>query len=105
MACCAFAIYLVTLLVWPFRRLLRFGREQAWQPDAAVEWHPGQAASARQVRPHPSRWATAVLVLGVGGALAASAGASMISDMATNEAQLRPAMVASLCGSIGSAMR
>ena len=51
MACCAFAILLVTQLLAPLRGLLaRLGLARAPAPDAAVLWQPGTVTP-----PVPSR--------------------------------------------------
>ncbi len=42
MACCAFALFLVTQLFAPFRALAKLlGFSGSWVPDPAVEWRPG----------------------------------------------------------------
>jgi hypothetical protein len=44
LACCAFAVFLLTQLLVPFRALGRLlGWSRAWQPDTAVVWRPGAA--------------------------------------------------------------
>lgn len=42
MACCAFAIFVLSQLLVPFRAARRWlGFKDRWRPDAAVEWRPG----------------------------------------------------------------
>ena len=98
MACCAFAIYLVSILIWPLRRLLRFGRPPRWQADAAVEWKPGQSMPVRRARRRVTR---AAVALGLGGVLAASAGAAVSAPAYGGDTALRQTIMNTLCGTFG----
>ncbi|MFX8106603.1 hypothetical protein ABTK92_20010, partial [Acinetobacter baumannii] len=59
------AIYLVSLVLWPLRRMLRLGRAPRWQADPAVEWRPGAPPAPR--RPSVLRRAIRSVLLGLGG--------------------------------------
>ena len=56
MPCCAFAVFLVSQIVWPVRKLLSFmpfgGRlAMAGAPDAGSAWRPGETASVSKTTP------------------------------------------------------
>jgi hypothetical protein len=97
MACCAFAIYLVSMLIWPLRRLLRFGKPPRWKADAAVEWKPGQPMPVQRAR---GRLTRAAVALGLGGVLAASA-ATAISTPASDADTTRQTPMTKMCSSFG----
>lgn len=94
MACCAFAIYLVSLVLWPLRRVLRLGRAPQWQADPAVEWRPGAPATPRQPSVLYRAVRTAFLALG-GTAVLAGTAAVAAPQQARS---LETALHASICG-------
>lgn len=94
MACCAFAIYLVSLVLWPLRRVLRFGRAPKWQADPAVEWRPGAPSAPRQPSVLRRAFHTALFALG-GTAVLAGTAAIAAPQQARS---LESALHASICG-------
>ena len=80
MACCAFALYLLSQLLLPFAWLRdRLGLARAPQPSVSVRWSPYATALPSSVsarRPlflRPAVLAIVALELGAAGAVAASA--------------------------------
>lgn len=106
MACCAFAIFLVTQMLAPFTALARkLGLASQWRPDPAVEWRPGVAAP--KVR-KPRKWARiglGVLALDAGilALISMPAAASLPADRSSAivNAQLEAKIHASICGRLG----
>lgn len=104
MACCAFAIFLLSQLFAPFRALARrLGIARQWRPDAAVEWRPGAAAMPVRRRKWP-RVLAAILVfdlaaLGLVGAATAATAKADQSARATSA--FEQAIHKSICGSLG----
>ncbi|GEO01048.1 hypothetical protein NSE01_28800 [Novosphingobium sediminis] len=96
MACCAFAIYLVSLVLWPLRRMLRLGREPQWQADPAVEWRPGAPATPR--RPSVLRRALQTLLLALGGTAVLAGTAAVAAPQQARS--LESAIHASICGEL-----
>ncbi len=104
MACCAFAIFLLSQLLAPVRTLARrLGIVRAWRPDAAVEWRPGQP----QATPKILKWKRIVVVLvavdltALGLVGAAAAATSDAARTARSESALEQVLHKSICGSLG----
>lgn len=94
MACCAFAIYLVTLILWPLRRALRIGRAPQWQADPAVEWRPGAPTTPHQPTVLQRALRTAFLAI-CGTAILAGTAALAAPHQVRS---LKTALHASICG-------
>lgn len=104
MACCAFAVLLLSQLLLPFRAAGRFlGWTPRWRPDQGVMWRPGVSSA---VGPRRS-WRR--LTLGVAGVeavalvLLAQGGAfeSMprLAREGTQAAEIEAVLHAAVCGS------
>lgn len=104
MACCAFAIFLLSQLFAPFRALARrLGLAREWRPDAAVEWRPGAPAPLARRR----KWrriiaafiAFDLAALGLVGAATAATSDTAQAVRATSA--FEQAIHKSICGSLG----
>lgn len=104
MACCAFAIFLLSQLLAPFRALARrLGLAREWRPDDAVEWRPGVPMPAAQ----PRKWRRIVAAfiafdlaaLGLVGV--ATAATSDAAQTARATSAFEQAIHKSICGSLG----
>lgn len=96
MACCAFAIYLVSLVLWPLRRVLRLGRAPQWQADPAVEWRPGGPPTP--LRPSVLRRAICTMLLGLGGTAVLAGTAAIAAPQQARS--IESAIHASICGEL-----
>ena len=112
MACCAFAVLLLTQLLAPLRWVWRrLGLARDWQPESSVIWSPGAQPAMAVARPfggRARRWGAialacialdAALIAGVafvGGTTAAHAGAASV-DQTVAETILH----AATCGQFG----
>lgn len=104
MACCAFAVFLLSQLFAPLRALARrLGLARQWQPDAAVEWRPGVPTD----RPRARIWKRllvafiAVDLAGLGLVGAAAAATSPAGQPADTTFAFEQAIHKSICGSLG----
>jgi hypothetical protein len=106
MACCAFAIFLVTQLLAPFRTLARkLGLGGQWKPDLAVEWRPGLPVSIAR---KPRRWvrvglAAIAVDAGLVALVAMPAAASLPASRSPAEvtSEIEAKIHASICGPLG----
>lgn len=108
MACCAFAVLLLSQLLLPFRKLSeRLGWQGVWQPEAAVLWSPhGQASAAPAAKAGPAftRAASAVLAFEIAFAIAAAAWVGSaatggrLPSLESRTAEVEAALHRSICG-------
>ncbi len=104
MACCAFAIYLLTQLLWPLRWLRdRLFGAPALTISEAVAWSPNSRNATQ--RRSDSRWKPAVVALLIaevaGLGVAASAASLTAAHSHQPSAELLEALHESLCSAIG----
>ena len=104
MACCAFAVYLLSQLLWPLRWLRdRLFGAPAQTVSASVAWSPN-ATNATQRR-SGWRWKPALLMLLIAEIAGVGVAASAASQTATRadqpSAELLAALHKSLCSAIG----
>lgn len=104
MACCAFAVYLFSQLLWPLRWLRdRLFGAPAQIVSASVAWSPNSTNAAQ--RRSYARWKPAVVVLLVaevaGLGVAASAAGLTAAHSEQPSAELLEALHTSLCSAIG----